>query len=212
MNHLRLLLRRRRMVSLNYGTMDGFVCGGVAMDIVQDIQTYAMEADKPSSYRFHMAFSLGGAIVVLATLLCRDLSTVDLDRHRPSYTESYHLGMSMLRDLAATLPSARRILDDLRKIVEVVDLVLQDRTSGVLHHEDFTNLVPPNMDDLLPYSLLASGTDMDINQPDQTCVTGNMGMPEVEFISHRHMTPKAWDSWDSFELMMTPGGQGVPWV
>ncbi|OAQ87710.1 hypothetical protein VFPBJ_01750 [Purpureocillium lilacinum] len=172
MNHLRLLLRRRRMVSLNYGTTDGLVCGDVAMDIIRDIQAYAMEVDKPSSYRFHMAISLGGAIIVLATLLCRDLTTINLQDHRPSYTESYHLGMSMLRDLAVTLPSAGRIIDDLRKIVDVVDLIVQDRTPGALQHEDFTNLVPPNMDDLLPYSIVTAGRDMDTDQLEQIYGTG----------------------------------------
>ena len=88
MNHLRLLLRRRTMVSLTYGTADGLICGEMAMDIVRDINLYASEAKRPSSYRFHMAISLGGAILILATLLCRDLTAIDLHRHRLEYTES----------------------------------------------------------------------------------------------------------------------------
>jgi hypothetical protein len=159
-----------------------------------------------------MAFSLGGAIIVLATLLCRDLSTIDLDEHRSSYTESYHLGMSMLRDLAVTLPSAGRILDDLRKTVDVVDLILRDRNSGPLQHDDYMNLVPLSIDELLPYSLLAAGRDMDTNLPEQIFESNNIGMSELVRMDQGHSMSRVWDSWDSIELMMTPVGQGVPWV
>ncbi|KAJ6445221.1 Beta-1,4-mannosyl-glycoprotein 4-beta-N-acetylglucosaminyltransferase [Purpureocillium lavendulum] len=182
------------------------------MDIIRDIQAYAMQVDKPSSYRFHMAISLGGAIIVLATLLCRDLATIDLQDHRPSYAESYRLGMSMLRDLAVTLPSAGRILDDLRKIVDVVDIIIQDRSPGALQQEDFTNLVPPNMDDLLPYNMVVAGRDMDTDQLEQMYGVGGTGFAGPVSPDQEHVLSKVWDSWDSFELMMTPVGQGVPWV
>lgn len=78
MNHLRLLLHQRTMISLSYTKSDGRVCGEVATDIVRDLQAHAAEAQNAGLLRFHMAFSLGGAIPILATLLWKDLSTVNL--------------------------------------------------------------------------------------------------------------------------------------
>lgn len=151
MNHLRLLLRRKTMISLCYSSVDGIVCGDVAMDIVNELQPHALKAQTPSPMRFHMAFSLGGAVLILATLLCRDLSAVRLQGHRASYVESYRQGMNMLQDIASYLIAARRILADLKEITQVADMLLENTP---LQGPDFAGIVPPNVEDLFPYGSL----------------------------------------------------------
>lgn len=214
MYHLRLLLRRRAMVSLAYTTTDGLVCGEVATEIVRDIQSHVAEVNQPSSFRFHMSITLGGAIIILATLICRDLSTVGLQEHRAGYVESYRLGLTMLRDLAINLYPAGRILHDMRHIINVAELVLQDPNPGATQDGAFTSVVPANLDDLFPYGGLDQTvifTDDDIGAFGG--VTGNTlgpagpvgGTAPNQGIT---LTPDTWD--DLF--FRTAGGHGVPWV
>lgn len=149
------------MVSLNYSSVDGIVCGDVAVAVVKELQPHAVEARTPSPKRFHMAFSLGGAVLILATLLCRDLSAINLQDRRPSFIESYQLAMAILRNIACHLIAARRILADLEDIVQVVDLLLDD---ALVQNLDFASVVPPNVESLFPYTALGdfdpfAGTD-----------------------------------------------------
>jgi len=53
---------------------------------------------------------------------------------------------------------------------------------------------------------------MDTDQLEQIYGTGNTEMSHLVGVDHGHAMPGVWDSWDSLELMMTPVGQGVPWV
>lgn len=214
MNHLRLLLRRRAMVSLAYTATDGLVCGQVATEIVRDMQTHVADVEQPSSFRFHMAITLGGAIIILATLLCRDLSTVGLQEYRPAYVESYHVGISMLRDLAGNLHPAGRILQDMRHIINVAELVLQGPSPGATQDGIFTSVVPANLDDLFPYG----GLDQTVNFSDDDMgafgnVTGNAlgpAGPVGSTVLDQGMT-LTWDAWDDM-LLRTAGSHGVPWV
>lgn len=188
------------------------------MDMVRDIHSYAREADKPSSYRFHMAFSLGSAIIILAALLCRDLTTIGLQEHRLAYTESYRLGMSTLQELSVHLCEAGRIMDNLKDIANVVDLVLQHQNPDALENGNFTDLIPANMDDLFPLGAMDySHMDMTTGdfEPlyvagDGVGLSGELNTGSIQ--NYRDSIEGGGDSWDHFELLRTTGEHGVPWV
>lgn len=203
---MRLLLHRRTMVSLTYTASEGMLCGDLAMGIILDLQSHASEGPTPA--RFHIATTLGTPIIILATLLCRDLDALGLQDRRAAYIESYRAGLSMLREIATHLYAARRIIEGLKNIINVVDLVLQDRPQAHGQTRDFSDRVPATMDQLFPYSMMDSSVDLmsydvfgasnSINQLSPTALGSreqDMSMP--------------WDSWDN-ELMWTSGRQGVP--
>lgn len=138
------------MVSLAYAAPDGLICGKLATQSIHDLQTHAPEAHKPNSLRFHITLSLADSILILATLLCRDLSKIHLHEYRLLYVESFRLGVTMLRDIAASLHTAGRILQDLTNIVNVVE-DLQTRPQGSPKPTDFANSVPSNSGDLFQF-------------------------------------------------------------
>ncbi|KAJ8133242.1 hypothetical protein O1611_g380 [Lasiodiplodia mahajangana] len=158
MNHLRLLLRRRTMISLSYSGSDGRLCGELAMDIVKEMQTHMTVTKIASAFRLYISTALGGAVLILATLLARDLKTIDLQIYRPSYTDSYRQGISMLRELAVYLISANNILRNLKDVVGVVDLILE-KEDQASQTGDLSNIMPENMDDVFSYGFI----DSDLN-------------------------------------------------
>lgn len=150
-SHLRLLLRRRLMVTLTYGQQDGRLCGELAIDIVQQVLQHHREARQPSSFRFHIAVSLGGALMILATLLCRPLAQVGLQDCQPAFADNFRNGYALLQDVSTTLQAARRIVDDLKDITSVVmALINQPNTAP---QQAPTNY-PTNIDKLFAYGPL----------------------------------------------------------
>ncbi|KAJ5611477.1 hypothetical protein N7528_008582 [Penicillium herquei] len=211
MSHLRLLLRRRTMVSMTYTTSDGLICGQLAMEIIQSLQNHATEAQRPSSFRFHIAISLGGAILILATLLCRDISIIGLQEHRAAYIESYRQGITMLRDVAVSLHAAVRILYDLRDIVSVVDHLLEDGTHGSPNGGPLVDGLASNIDDLFPNGIASPnfGLMTELSPPflslDQIGTAKlNQGISENDLLT----------GWDYFgeDMSAMQGGHGIPWV
>lgn len=199
------------MVSLTYTAADGIICGDLAIETIHDIQTHVLETETPSSFRFHMAISLGGAIIILATLLCRDLNTIGLQEHRAQYADSYCSGLNMLRDLTMNLRCAGQVMDDMRDIVNVVNLVLQNGSPGSLDNQDFINVVPANMDDIFPYGVLDSNLNLPPGSLDHLDVRGDRGTSALTGAVPDQDMSMAWGPWDD-ELLRTAGGPGVPWV
>ncbi len=196
------------MVSLTYDGSTGRLCGDLAIDTVQQISSFKHEISGPSSFRFHMAFSLGNAILVLATLLCRPLTTIGLQDNQPIYAENFQQGMAMLRDLAIYLEAARRIIDDLEDIVQVVETVLNQ--SPLMVQEDLMNIIPENIDHLFPYS------EVDFAQQarpigenlagDGAWVSGN-----GDGGSYNQGLSSLLDWWDD-DLQPPINGYGAPWI
>ena len=126
--------------------------------------------------------------------------------------------MTILRDLAVSLNAAARIMEDLKDITNVVDLVLQYPNPDALENEDFSNLVPANMDDLFPQNIMDT-LNIDLAANDFEYIyagNGGAGLPGDLTAgtiqdSHNGVTTM-WDSWDHYELLRTPGGHGAPWV
>jgi hypothetical protein len=139
------------MVSLTFDEHTGRVCGHLAMDIVQRIQSHASEADDPSSFRFHMATALSGAILILSTLLCRSLWEINLHDQHEAYVAAFTMGSNLLHRLAESLQAARRFEADLRKATETVQTLLAQQPPVPL-----SGLPPglaPNLDSIFPYGL-----------------------------------------------------------
>ncbi|VUC29049.1 unnamed protein product [Clonostachys rosea] len=204
MSHLRLLLRRRTMVSLSYTVTDGKICGEVAMEIVGDILPHGAEARKPSCSRFHMAFSLGGAILILATLLCRDLSAVNLQEYRTAYMKSFSSGLALLRDISIHLHTARRILEDLRGIIEVVEHLIREEDGNPTQFEDISNVVPSNLEDLFPYGDINASFQPDLDMFDMQTRPQDFSNSDMAYIDG-DVSMGLWAPWNN-------EGYGVPWV
>lgn len=196
------------MVSLTYNTYDGSLSGDLAKDIVQEIQAHAAESIRPSSFRFHMAISLGGAIIILAALLCRDLSAIHLNENRPEYAESFRQALNLLRGLAVNLHAARRILGDLEDIIKVVELIQDGQSQEISRAGE----VALNVDDLFPYGAVNFGqhvgfADTDSHHGDSVRLIGST----ASGVDGQGTLMSWWDSWED-EWLRTAGGQGVPWI
>lgn len=193
------------MVSLAYDTNTGKLCGELAIDIVQRIKPHSAEASQPSSFRFHMAASLGGAILILATLLSRSLASIGLEENIQAYAENFRLGVTILHDLAIYLQAARRMADDLKNIIQVVMTILDQ--SHLTPLTESSHLLPSNIDTLFPYGAVdfAQQANMDFSQANHawTGADGN------EVFSHEAFT--SLDSWEN-ELQPMINGYGVPWI
>lgn len=199
MNHLRLLLHRQTMVTLSYDVATGRLCGDLAIDIVQSIGRLDHEASQPSSFRFHMATSLGGAILILATLLVRPLSPLGLENNHGAYADNFRHGLAMLHQLALYLQAARRIVSDLEDIIQVVLLVLDQPSFAP--QDSLINTLPINVDDLFPYASL------DFAQ--QSGVMGYYSGEEGGTFDYDGSN--ALGSW-GMETRPLVNGYGVPWL
>ncbi|KAH8816078.1 fungal-specific transcription factor domain-containing protein [Xylogone sp. PMI_703] len=151
-SHLRLLLRRRMMISLKYDANTGQLCGDLAIEVIHQIKAHSLEVKQPSSFRFHMATSLGSAVLILATLLGRQLSDIGLQDKISEYTENFRDGVSMLHDLAAYLQAARRIADDLEDIIQVILSIINQQP--ITPQIDSLAFAPTDIDSLFPYGAI----------------------------------------------------------
>lgn len=200
MSHLRLLLRRRIMISMTYDYSTAALCGSIATDIVSKLKVHELEIAECSSFRFHMATTLGGAILILATLLTRSLSSLGLQDNRPLYAESFQDGVKLLKDLGINLPAARRVANDLEDIIKVVTSIL-DQQSLSSPESGFSNYVPPNMDSLFPY------TAIDFMQQDE--------LPDEllgEFIDNTGDSMMQPADWGYYNIQPTTNGYSVAWI
>jgi hypothetical protein len=199
-NHLRLLLRRRAMVSLTYDATTGSLCGNLAVETVDQIALHKLDIPQQSSFRFHMAVSLGGAILVLATLLCRDLTTIGLQSQRTRYAESFHNATQMLNELSTYLNAAKRIAEDLASITQVVNSV---NTQSIAQGPRYTN-IPDDLDAMFPYGAIDFAQQHDTLQ-DPPSVTSHAGSGALNFDAFASL-----DSWEHDYNVTT--GYGVPWI
>lgn len=199
-NHLRLLLRRRAMVSLTYDASTGSLCGALAVEIVDQISLHRQDIAQPSSFRFHMAVSLGGAILVLATLLCRDLTSIGIQAQHDHYADGFRNATKMLDELSTYLNAAKRIADDLASIVQVVNSILNQSTS-----QGFApTILPGDLDAMFPYGAIDFAQQQNYLQAQPT-VASHVGNGTVNFDAFASL-----DSWD--HEYNTANGYGVPWI
>ena len=203
-SHLRLLLRRRLMVSLTYSAQDGRLCGDLAIEIVQHITHHSSEASQPSSFRFHMAVSLGGALLILSTLLCRPLMEVGLQDYYSAYADAFRQGLSLLKELASGLYAARRMLLDLKDIIYVVTTIINQPVAAPQQPQ--MNM-PTNIDTLFPYGAIDFAQHG--GYPYEAYRAGHLrqNLAYTDF-------EQSWHDWASNQSQMQPTnpGYGVPWI
>ncbi|KAF4547899.1 Transcription activator of gluconeogenesis-like protein 2 [Elsinoe fawcettii] len=123
MQHLRLLLWRRKMVNLSFDPATGRLCGDVAVDMLEKLGSLSAEIHEPSSFRYYQTAAVGEAVLVLAALLCSTSST-NLGDRWATYIQSLRDGRAILSSLASKLITARRMADRLSAILGLVDTLL----------------------------------------------------------------------------------------
>ncbi|GAB7360902.1 hypothetical protein MBLNU230_g0888t1 [Neophaeotheca triangularis] len=200
-SHLRLLLRRRLMVTLQHGSQNGRLCGELAIDIVQRVLQHHRDARQPSSFRFHMAVSLGGALMILATLLCRPLTELGLQDCQAAFADHFRSGYALLQEVSSTLQAARRTVDELKDITSVV-MTLINQPTAAPHQMPIS--YPPNMDKLFAYGPLDFVPQS--GYPYETYQVAN-GRDGDAYI---------YDGWNTFDVatggdLQNPG-QAVAWL
>jgi len=136
------------MTSLTYSSQDAYISGQLASDIVLQITPLSDEASQPSSFRFHMTVSLGSALLILATLLCRPLDEIQMQDHRPAYIERFRQALYVLQQLGSGLQAARRVLDDLKDITNVVVALIEQPSPARMNQQ---MPLPQDVNALFPY-------------------------------------------------------------
>lgn len=205
--HLRLLLRRRLMVSLTYSPHDGRLCGDLAIDIVRLVAQRASEATEASSFRFHMAVSLSGALLILGTLLCRRLSELGLQDNYTAYAEAFRQGLALLRELGTGLFAARRVLDDLKETISFVTALIDQPAPTP---QQPLMRMPSNIEQLFPYGAVDFNHQSGAGYPYETAQSNGMG----QSVGHEHHE-NGWHGWNGTnpEAQQQPGATyGVPWI
>ncbi|KAK4561341.1 hypothetical protein LTR86_004658 [Recurvomyces mirabilis] len=120
----------------------------LASDIVLQIVPLSDEANQPSSFRFHMTVSLSSALLILATLLCRPLIEIQMQDHRPAYIERFRQALYVLQQLGSGLQAARRVIDDLKDITNVVVALIEQPSPAQRSHQ---MALPQDVNALFPY-------------------------------------------------------------
>lgn len=198
LDQLRLLLFRQTMLSLQYDTNIACQCRDIAVNIVRRAQGHSGEAGQQTSFRFHLASSLAGATLILATLLFRDHSYIEPDERSAAYSkEAYDDAIRILTNLASGLVLARRIKND---FVEVENLHQQTIDSTELN---FGYVLPADTKELFPY------TSLDYTQ--QSGFSSEAGSGSRVTNESGSASALNSDLWSSvFEIK--EGKYGVPWI
>lgn len=204
-SHLRLLLRRRAMVSLNFSAQDGRLCGDLASDIVAQILQHRDEATQASSFRFHMATSLGWALLVLGAVLCKSLDQTDAASLNAAYAQAFQQGLELLKTLSSGLQLARRMLRDLTDIIRVAEVATERLTSKGDQNTEKTHLNGYHADHY------ANGQ--------VTQHTPGFALPTTEAFVYVQQAPysgfeMSWDGWNDLDLggYDPVPGYGVSWI
>jgi hypothetical protein len=198
LDQLRLLLFRQTMLSVRYDTDIARLCKDIAINIVQRVKSHKGDVGEPTSFRFPMASSLGGAMLILATLLFREMPYVASDDRSPIYPEeAYGDATSILASLASGLALARRIKNDFSE-VESLHQQTVDPTELNLGHD-----YPADTKHIFPYTSLdfthQSGFNTEVDSNERH---GN-GLGPASTLNT--------DLWSS--VFATKGGKyGVPWI
>ncbi|PVH93970.1 hypothetical protein DM02DRAFT_618919 [Periconia macrospinosa] len=195
---LRLLPYRQSMLSLRYSEECGRVCGDLALDIAQRVRHHTAEPNHPSSFRFVMATALGHVLLVLVTLLLRDLSAIGLEDAWQEYANAYRDTLTLLQELSTHFAMASRILDDFGSITNIVNAIVLEQKGepGFPHH-----IIPANIRELLPY------TSLDFAQQSNTGgLDMNRNLVDAEAATNHSTTPL------EFQMSTRKGRYGVLWM
>jgi hypothetical protein len=125
---------RQVITSLQYDDKYAAHFSELAVSTTDRMAALAQNARHPFSLRHHMISSLSGSLLVLCSLLVREL-TYD----RQAEVEAFRNAITMLKDLAHSQVYAKRVLGDFEAIIQVVE--------GAIDGKD----VPEDVAELFPY-------------------------------------------------------------
>ncbi|KAF2258214.1 hypothetical protein CC78DRAFT_587376 [Lojkania enalia] len=185
---LRLLLRRRTMLSLKYDSSIGRLCGDLAVNIIERIRSFISETRLVGAIRLDIAASLGMAVLILSALLVRDLQSIGLYSLQPIYAEGFQVGISILHDLTATSHFARRVADDLKDVIQAVSSSINPPYRSL----------PANVENMFPYRELDFAQQPGLRDDQVGEANAWNGADAAE----------AWD----LEPQPPAGTYGVPWI
>lgn len=131
-NYLRLLLRRHEMLSLKYDPSTGRLCGDLAVDTIKHIKNHIHDGRILGACRFHIAIALAGPLLILISLLVRDIYVIGLQDRLSIYIEAFREAIAILSDLSAQVQVAHRIMVDFQDAIRTVNANLSNMDTGIM--------------------------------------------------------------------------------
>jgi len=120
-NHLRLLLRRKEMVSLKYDTQAAEACVAIASSSIDAIHAFHTSRFHQRTDRYSSVIYLAGAIIPLTCIIIKEEINDNDKALRASASEAFHKALTLLRDISPGHTFARRMLQRLRRIVDAAN-------------------------------------------------------------------------------------------
>ena len=117
-NHLRLLLRRPKMVDLQYDDRTAEGCVSIATDTINTIHAIHTSTLSQRTDRYSSVIFLAGAIIPLICIIVKDNNR---DGVRATAVDSFHKALALLQDISPGLEFARLTLQRLRRIVDAAN-------------------------------------------------------------------------------------------
>lgn len=110
----------RLLASIKLDSIQIKYFGGLAIHVMENIGDMYNETSMPSSYRHQMTSTVASALLVSSAILLCDAALPDYD----IYIGSFGNSATLLSELAHELPYARRVYEDCRNLIDLVnDLV-----------------------------------------------------------------------------------------
>jgi hypothetical protein len=125
---------RSIITSLQYDDNHAAHLSHLTVFTVNRMAAFSQHVRQPFSLRHRMVSSLSNALLVLCSLLLRNIAG-----RTPPHVEAFHRALDMLHELAHSLVYAKRVLSDFESIVRIVE--------GVIGGKD----APESVAELFPY-------------------------------------------------------------
>jgi len=137
---LRLLLRRKEMVNLKYHLQEAEACVAITTSSIDAIHAFHTSIFDQSTDRYSSVMYLSGAIIPLTCIIIKDDSDTD-NKLRVCAVRAFQKAVSLLQELAPGYTFAKRVLMQLRRILDAANRKilakgLIDETDGAFQNVD----------------------------------------------------------------------------
>ncbi|KAH8701513.1 hypothetical protein BGW36DRAFT_445050 [Talaromyces proteolyticus] len=133
-NHLRLLLRRQEMISLNYHDRTAISCTEIAASSINAIHFFHTSQLYQNTDRYSSVVFLASAIIPLVSIIIKESKTSAL---RETAGNSFRKALGVLKDISHTLAFAHRVLQRLSHLIDLANgnitissLIYSDQVPG----------------------------------------------------------------------------------
>lgn len=139
---------RPEITSLRYDDSKATNFSYLALQTVENMRKFMQETRRSFSFRHHMVSSLAGALLAFCSLIVREAISPGYQAQNGNnyHAEGFQSTLSMLRELADSLPYARRVLLDFDALVEMANGIV---CHGVMVPAHIFSLFPYRTPDLL---------------------------------------------------------------